>query len=379
MRHLTRKRPSPAGRTAAVFGLIVALTLSGIAPAWALDAAPVALSAAESSSFEGGSGGMMGGGGSIGGGGSVGGGSIGGEGEDSLDVVEDPFGQILNIIPGQGMSALLYLPALPVNPDYRDEATGHPALQALYVERAYEDDPNTWELWGTFEWDEDWQEYAFGDFDSITPVYADDQWTVMKYCTVSYSSDTIDYRNFFLRATAVVLEDGVLTTTAFKPALIVYEGEWLPDPNEPDEEPPTVNNPPAVDAGDNGGNRGGAVQGESERVDPESTLGSLLLGIPNAEAAPANNDNRAGTNKESANTSNDTGSATNTSESNTAARSDTTSANEQDASMNTAPSHAEDQIPGFAWALGITAGVVGLVGASIAVLHAKGLLRKKRP
>ena len=141
----------------------------------------------------------------------AGGGSVGG-GPGAIDHVDKPFGQIIRIIPDHGMSALLYLPALPVDPYHSDEETGHPALQTIRVDRAYADDPDSWEAWGTFEWDADWQEYAWG-LDSVQPAY-DDNYAdpSILYCTVSYSSETVDYRDFYLRATAVVLEDGVQTT-----------------------------------------------------------------------------------------------------------------------------------------------------------------------
>ena len=148
----------------------------------------------------------------------AGGGSVGG-GPGAIDHVDKPFGQIIRIIPDHGMSALLYLPALPVDPYHSDEETGHPALQTIRVDRAYADDPDSWEAWGTFEWDADWQEYAWG-LDSVQPAY-DDNYAdpSILYCTVSYSSETVDYRDFYLRATAVVLEDGVQTTIEFEPAL----------------------------------------------------------------------------------------------------------------------------------------------------------------
>ena len=210
----------------------------------------------------------------------AGGGSVGG-GPGAIDHVDKPFGQIIRIIPDHGMSALLYLPALPVDPYHSDEETGHPALQTIRVDRAYADDPDSWEAWGTFEWDADWQEYAWG-LDSVQPAY-DDNYAdpSILYCTVSYSSETVDYRDFYLRATAVVLEDGVQTTIEFEPALFEYAEEWLPEPvepvdpvepenpaepekpQEPQKEPPTVVNPPDVNGGDSGGNRGGVGQGKA--------------------------------------------------------------------------------------------------------------------
>lgn len=76
-------------------------------------------------------------------------------GPGAIDHVDRPFGQIICIIPDHGMSALLYLPALPADPYHSDEETGHPALQTLRVDRAYADNPDSWEAWGTFEWDAD--------------------------------------------------------------------------------------------------------------------------------------------------------------------------------------------------------------------------------
>ena len=266
---------------------------------------------------------------------------------------------------------------MPVDPYCRDEDTGHPGLQALYVDRAYADEPDNWERWGTFEWDEDWQEYASGA-DSISPVFDDNyQDPTILYCTVSYSSKAVDYRDFYLRATAVTREDGVLTTTEFVPALIAYEGGWRPDP---DDEPPNIVNPPEAGAGDSGGNRGGAVQGESERVDPGSTPKSLLPNMERAQAASGSeaNGEGAGSDAEKHEAAESEGREERT-EASSAGGNGAQTGGYRSAPDDGAPPHGNDQIPGFAWALGITVGTVGIAGGALAVLRAKGSLAKKRP
>lgn len=377
MRHLTRKRLRPAARAAAALGLAAALAANGGTAAWADAEAGGALGGSLGGGMAGGVGGIAPG--SEGGGGSLGSGT-GGPGS-GIGHVDQPFGQVIRIIPDVGMSALLYLPPLPVDPYCRDEDTGHPGLQVLYVDRAYADEPGNWERWGTFEWDEDWQEYASGA-DSISPVFDDNyQDPTILYCTVSYSSKAVDYRDFYLRATAVTREYGVLTTTEFEPALIAYEGGWRPDdPDDSDDEPPTIVNPPEAGAGDSGGNRGGAVQGESERVDPGSTPKSLLPNMERAQAASGSeaNGEGAGSDAEKHEAAESEGREERTGAS-SAGGNGAQTGGYRSAPDDGAPPHGNDQIPGFAWALGITVGTVGIAGGALAVLRAKGSLAKKRP
>lgn len=70
--------------------------------------------------------------------------------------------------------------------------------------------------------------------DSVQPVYNDNYADPsILYCTVSYSSETVDCRDFHLRATAVVLEDGAQTTIELESALFEYAEEWLPTGGDP--------------------------------------------------------------------------------------------------------------------------------------------------
>ena len=350
----------------------------------------------------------------------AGGGSVGG-GPGAIDHVDKPFGQIIRIIPDRGMSALLYLPALPVDPYHSDEETGHPALQALRIDRAWADDPDSWEAWGTFEWDADWQEYAWG-LDSIQPVYDDDHADPsILYCTVSYSSEAIDYRDFFLRATAVILEDGVTTAIEFEPALFEYAEEWLPEPVEPDapvepddpgaserpqkpqKEPPTVVNPPAVNSGDSGGNRGGVGQGESERNEAsgerpkddkaegssspagdDSTAPASISPLPRSEEPSANAGSRSGDGDTQDNAPDDqagrAGKHAIENKASTSEKAFADSASHRETTVEpaaTTPSEtgaaAAARVPGFALAIGGTIGAMALAGGIAAFVRARGM------
>lgn len=336
----------------------------------------------------------------------AGGGSVGG-GPGAIDHVDKPFGQIIRIIPDHGMSALLYLPALPVDPYHSDEETGHPALQTLRVDRAYADDPDSWEAWGTFEWDADWQEYAWG-LDSVQPVYDDDYADPgILYCTVSYSSETVDYRDFYLRATAVVLEDGVRTAIEFEPALFEYAEEWLPEPvepvdpvepenpaepekpQEPQKEPPTVVNPPDVNGGDSGGNRGGVGQGESERNEaseerpkkdgfpaggnPVST--ASILPLPRNEEPAAGTQDGDGTQEnapdEQAGRAGESDAASKESMPGKAFADSSTSRDSAATSAGSTSSETAHRMPGFALAIGGTIGAMALISGIAAFARAR--------
>lgn len=329
--------------------------------------------------------GMMGGSGSIGGGflggiGGIGGGAIGGTGgddtNDSINRVDKPWGQIIRIIPDRGVSALLFLPALPV---LDDEGYLPGALQALYLDRAYADAPHTWERVGTYEYDPDQQYFVTPEGQCIRPIYTDDQRTEVMYCTVDYSSEIIDYRDFYLRATAVSLNEGTSVETVFEPALIEYPPNSLPDDKG---EPPSVVIPPAIDTDDSGGNRGGVGQGESERVDPahspedfipereESTESPLPLPTPKSAGAPQTENSTESTpqTKPDVDTkASDT--PANTSEK-TARPADKPEATKASNSDTTAEEPIEEvHIPGFVWALGATGLIVATGGLVVALIR----------
>ena len=161
----------------------------------------------------------------------------------------------------------------------------------------------------------------------------------------------------------------MLTTTEFEPALIAYEGGWRPDdPDDPDDEPPNIVNPPETGAGDSGGNRGGAVQGESERVDPGSTPKSMLPNMERAEAA------RGG--GEGADDDAPTDEGRDSAEDDASKADGTHAALDGGARDDGAPAYAEEQVPGFVWVIGATAAVVVVASGAGAVLHTKNRTRK---
>ena len=357
MQHGTRKRPGRALACALTFGLAAALALPG--------GSALALAGV----------------------GGVGG--VGGAGDGGIDRVDEPFGQIVRIIPDVGTLSILFLPALPI----LDEEGRLPgSLETLAIERAYADDPDAWEPLGTLAWDDGWGEYNTPDGSlSLVPVYADDQWTIVSYCTVHVESDAVDYRDFYLRATAVTWEDGVRTTTAFAPALFAYEEEWLPDPqpdpDDPDDpdgpgaEPPSVVNPPKAGGGDSGGNRGGVGQGESERVDPAGAPEDVVPAAQEAEAAPRRGAPSAGQDATGSGNGGEGGAdvegGASALEGATApaAQGGAAASSAAPADAGAAEADGEGRIPGFAWAVGVTAGAVAVAGGALAARRA----RSERP
>lgn len=280
-------------------------------------------------------------------------------------VVDQPFGQIIRIVPGRGMSALLYLPALPVSDE---EGNGPGALESLLIERSDAEDPGTWENVGTLTWDEDCREYATEDsLITLRPVYADDQWTTVAHCVVQYCDPDVDYRDFYLRATAVCREDGGQAVLAFAPALIEYPQDAKPDA---DGEAPDVVVPPVVPAGESGGNRGGIGQGESQRVDPESAPQPL----PSApESAYANEPSAADEPAADGDAGTDAGS-------DAEPQGDADDRQADGPEGESAPAAPKERdVPGFAWAIGLSglAVALGAVGAAIArQVRAKGGRRR---
>lgn len=363
MQHGTRKRPGRALACALAFGLAAALALPG--------GSALALAGVGS------------------------GGDGGGDGGDGIDRVDEPFGQIVRIIPDVGTLSILFLPALPI----LDEEGRLPgSLETLAIERAYADEPDAWEPLGTLAWDDGWGEYNTPDGSlSLVPVYADDQWTIVSYCTVHVESDAVDYRDFYLRATAVTWEDGVRTTTAFAPALFAYEEEWLPDsqpdPDDPDgpgAEPPSVVNPPKADGGDSGGNRGGVGQGESERVDPAGTPEDVVPAAQESEAAPQRGAPSAGQDATGSGNGGEGGADVEGGASGEAsalegatapaAQGDAAASSAAPAGAGAAEADGEGRIPGFAWAVGVTAGAVALAGGVLAARRGRSERpRKTRP
>lgn len=366
MQHGTRKRPGRALACALAFGLATALALPG--------GSALALAGV----------------------GTVGG--VGGDGDGDIERVDEPFGQIVRIIPDAGTLSILFLPALPI----LDEEGRLPgSLETLAIERAYADEPDAWEPLGTLAWDDGWGEYNTPDGSlSLVPVYADDQWTIVSYCTVHVESDAVDYRDFYLRATAVTREDGVRTTTAFVPALFAYEEEWLPDPqpdpddsdgpNGPGAEPPSIVNPPEAGSGDSGGNRGGVGQGESERVDPASTAEDVASAAQEAETAPRRGAPSAGQDATESGNGGEGGAdaeggasgeaSADEGTTGPAAQGGTAASSAAPAGAGAAEADGEGRVPGFVWAVGVTTGAVAVAGGALAARRGRSERpRKTRP
>lgn len=318
----------------------------------------------------------------LGGGGVLGGGNPGSG--SASPTVEQPYGQIVRIIPGKGMTTILFLPALPIDPGWGQ--VQHPDLQVLYLDRRYADDPaDSWERWGAYTWNEDHLMYETAEGDGIRAVYDDDFANPsIRHCAVFRFSEAVDYRDFYLRATAVVLQDGETVETTFEPALIAYPEGSRPSDDENDlTPPPSVVNPPETDSGGSGGNIGGVGQGESDRVHPEG--GPKAPESNGSAAQEASEPTGAGgvrasdAPQERAASEPAQPSVAPAPEKAYAAQEPTVepgaaATQKPAAEPEAAASEVADEpagLPGFAWALGLTAGVVGIAGGAIAVMRAK--------
>ncbi|MDY3980408.1 hypothetical protein [Paraeggerthella sp.] len=315
-------------------------------------------------------------------GGVLGGGSLGNG--SASPTVEQPYGQIVRIIPGRGMTTILFLPALPIDPGWGQ--VQHPDLQVLYLDRRYADDPaDSWERWAAYTWNEDHLMYETPEGDGIRAVYDDDFANPsIRHCAVFRRSETVDYRDFYLRATAVVLQDGETVETAFEPALITYPEGSRPSDDENDlTPPPSVVNPPETDSGGTGGNIGGVGQGESERVHPEGGPEAPESNGPAAQEAsePTGSGGVRASDAPQERTASEPAqpSVAPAPEKAYAAQEPTVepgaaATQKPTVEPDAAASEVADEpagLPGFAWALGLTAGVVGIAGGAIAVMRAK--------
>lgn len=278
------------------------------------------------------------------------------------------------------MTTVLFLPALPIDPGWGQ--VQHPDLQVLYLDRRYADDPaDSWERWGVYTWNEDHLMYETPEGDGIRAVY-DDNFAnpSIRHCAVFHRSETVDYRDFYLRATAVVLQDGETVETVFEPALITYpEGSRPSDDENGLTPPPSVVNPPETDSGGSGGNVGGVGQGESERVHPEDGPEAPKSNEP---AAPEGNGPAAqeaseptGAGGVRASDAPQERAASEPAQPSVAPAPEKAYAAQKPAvEPAAAASEVADEpasLPGFVWALGLTAGVVGIAGGAVAVMRAK--------
>ncbi len=295
------------------------------------------------------------------------------------------------------MSALLYLPALPVDPYHSDEETGHPALQTIRVDRAYADDPTPGKL-GTFEWDADCR-VRLG-LDSVQPAYDD-----------NYADPSILYCRSATRPRPSTIatstsarprcpRDGVQTTIEFEPAVRIPE-EWLPNPStgrpvEPKTlQPENPKNregaadrrePPDVNGGDSGGTaeRG---PGESERNEATRTaeerrlprrrqpcLNASILPLPRNEE-PAGTQDGDGTQEnapdEQAGRAGESDAASKESMPGKAFADSSTSRDSAATSAGSTSSGTAHRMPGFALAIGGTIGAMALISGIAAFARAR--------
>lgn len=301
-----------------------------------------------------------------------------------------PFGEIKRVVPEGDKAALLsflYLPTLPLDPETEDDE--QPPLQTLTVEKAYVGEDEEWTTLGVLTWNLEHYTYESGEILSIWNIFPSDH----PYTKVQYFAEVNDYRDFYLRATAVILKEDQLIETVFEPALFVYPEGMRPE-TTPDTTPETPTTPqPPQQPGDRpgssvdddiGGNRGNVVPGTSERVDPESSPKDLF-GIESASAAPLNsstqqdttNENKAEDASTTSNTDTPT-SPTSTNQTPSATKSSTESSTTTSATeTEEGPSPSGPEIPGFIWAVGVSLFVVA-VGGVVFTARQSSLKQKRK-
>ncbi len=221
-----------------------------------------------------------------------------------------------------------------------------------------------------------------------------------------YSEPATDFRDFLVRVTAVIEIDGANQTFVYDVLAVSFPDNMKP-PKPADEadgegqvEPENgggeQNGASGDDFGEIDGNRGGAGQGESERVDPSASPTDLLPESQDAHATEPNALPKAGGNAaaptertepsaseaapsdsgdEDASNANDEAAAEASPETlERALYSQPTGSESPDAASkgeSEAAADDEPRIPGFAWAVELSALTVAAGGGAVAFVRAR--------